>query len=49
MPLAFQNKVSVWVKDLPVMKKTEITEYDWEDALTWVLHELQQYDWHRLQ
>jgi hypothetical protein len=50
MPLVFQNKMPVWVKDLPVMWKIEeadkeVTEYDCEGALICVLRE---YDWVRL-
>jgi hypothetical protein len=50
MPLAFQNNMLVWVKDLSVIRNTEgvgkeITEYDLEGAVIWVLHELQEHDW----
>jgi hypothetical protein len=50
MSLAFQNKMSVWVKVLPVMRKTEevgkeVTEYDWEGDLIWVMHELKEHGW----
>jgi hypothetical protein len=45
MPLAFQNRTSELLRDLPIVRKTEEvckegTEYDWKGTFIWVLHEL---------
>jgi hypothetical protein len=43
MPLAFQSRMSVRVRALPIVRKTEEgckegIEYDWTGAFIWVLH-----------
>jgi hypothetical protein len=45
MPLAFQSRMSVYVRDLPIVRETEEgwkegIEYDWQGAFIWVLHKL---------